>query len=37
MAGLGFVGLVLFGLGATMFMRALPRRQVPAVERIRRD
>ena len=37
MAGLGFVGLGLFGLGATMFMRALPRRQVPAVERIRRD
>ena len=37
MAGLGVVGLSLFGLGAIMFMRALPGRQVPAVERIRRD
>ncbi len=37
MAGLGLVGLSLFALGSSMFVREVRRRQVPAVEPVRRD
>ncbi|HEX2064325.1 MAG TPA: hypothetical protein VHE80_07875 [Acidimicrobiales bacterium] len=37
MAGLGIVGVSLFALGSRMFVRELRSRQVPAVERLRRD
>ena len=36
MAGLGVVGIALFGLGAGMFMREVRRREMPAAERVGR-